>query len=111
MTGIDRPSEPHELCVRPRQRRRREGAFAGREAWLAGRRMLVPYPLRDHVALVCRPGDRGQAVGGAPAGGELVLATLAGEDRPDAPDRRERAGHADVPWAAVGGLAIAVEVE
>src|SRR6266496_1869923 len=50
--GVDRPGEPDELGVRPAQRRRREGAPAGRVAGLAGRRVLVPDLLGQQQAAV-----------------------------------------------------------
>ena len=119
--GVDRPREPHVLGVRPRQRRRREGALAAREAGLAGRREVgCPHLLGQHVAVVrrggrcrraapraapSRPASSSYSPRSPPKIGQLrPIVTLFAQPRSGS---RE----ADVPLAAVLLLAVAVEVE
>ena len=47
--GVEVHGQPHELGVRPGERRRRGRARAGREAGLARRRVLVPHLLGQQV--------------------------------------------------------------
>ena len=119
--GVDRPREPQELGVRPRRAATPDSVASPRgKPRLPGRRELVPDLLGDHVAVGPRrrPSRPAAARAASDAGSELVLAALAGEDRPDAPDRRVvrpvsvAVGRAaEVPVAAVLLLAVAVEVE
>src|SRR4051794_7432931 len=111
-TGVDRPGKPDELRVRPRQGRSGERSLTARETWIARRRIFVPDLLGDHVTGISGASDRRQAPWSAGlSGGKLVFATLAGEDRPDPPDRPERVRRADVPRPAVARLAVPVVVE
>ena len=108
LAGLDRPRQPHELRVRPRQRRRRARALA---VGLV-RRAAVPDLLGQHHAVVGRAGDRLQPRARVLARDQLVLAALARQQRPRAPERLpRRVVEEQVPVAAVRLLAVAVERE
>src|SRR5687768_7960271 len=67
--GLDRPGEPDELRVRPRERGRRERPLPRR---VPRRRPPVPCLLGDHAARVAGTGHRPQVRIGGPAGQQLV---------------------------------------
>src|SRR5262245_27358954 len=107
--GVDRPREPHELPVRPQQRR---GRAAARTARLAGRGPVIPVLFGQHQPVVRRAGDRAQPRPGVTAGQQLVLAALAGEQGPQAPACLAlRVVEEQVPVTAVLLLPVAVERE
>ena len=78
----------------------------------SGRRLVVPHLLGQHQAVVGGIGDRFAAAGARrPAGEQLVLAALAGQQRPGAAAASGAAGAKRSQVAAVALLAVAVERE
>src|SRR5690349_18441509 len=122
VTGGDGPGEANVLRVGPGQGCGGEGSGPGGKAWLPGGREGVPDLLGQQVAVVSHSGHRGKAGLRGQPGGQVVLATFAGEYGPDpadgglaAPSAVQRRGQgsgreANVPRAAVGLLAVPVPV-
>src|SRR5918998_2253385 len=99
------------MVARPCQRGRRLGALAGWEPGQSGRRVLVPDLLGHGVADPAHPFEVTQAVlrRAEIAVGQLVLAALIGEQRPQPPEDLPGAGwQVHLPLRAIGPLPVTV---